>query len=97
MHPRSPNLCCAEGLPGSEELNVAKRLSTLDRWTEKVRFETERRLYKFAQNPKGFENSEAFYRMMMLVTVPQQDFKAHYNKERSVGRWARPTPVFDAG
>lgn len=76
------NLRCAEGLPGAEDLNVAKCLSTLDRWTQKVRFDTDRHLYKYRQNPAEFENSEAYYRMMMLVTVLQQDFKVHYNKER---------------
>jgi hypothetical protein len=76
------NLRCAEGLPGSEKLEVDECLATLDRWASRVRYETDRHLYKYRQNPQEFNNSEGYYRMMMLITVLQQDFKVHYNPDR---------------
>lgn len=76
------NLRCAEGLPGSEDLDVAKCLKTLDRWASKVHFETERHFYKYQQSPEKYEDSEGYYRMMMLITVVQQGFGVQYNPER---------------
>jgi Transglutaminase-like superfamily len=76
------NLRCAEGLPGSEKLNLENCLQTLDMWAEQVRTETDRNFYKFRKNAKDFENSEAYFRMLTLITVLQQDFKVHYNADR---------------
>lgn len=76
------NLRCAEDLPGSEDLDIQECLATLDEWAAWVKHETDRHLYKYRNNPGEFENSEGFYRMMMLITVLQQDFKVHYNPER---------------
>lgn len=78
----SMNLLCAEGLPGSEILNVNKCLKMLDSWARRVKTETDRYLYKFSQNPHEYKNSEGYFRMMMLVTVLQQDYGVHYNLER---------------
>jgi len=76
------NLRAAEGLPGAEKLNVTELLATLDRWAQKVKLDTDRNLYQFLQKPDEFQHSEAYYRMLMLVTVLQQDFGVHYNFER---------------
>ncbi|MEO0530656.1 MAG: transglutaminase family protein [Planctomycetota bacterium] len=76
------NLRCAEGLPGSEDLDIEKCLATLDQWAAKVKLDTDRHLYRYQQDPAAYENSEGYYRMMMLVTVVQQDFGVHYNPER---------------
>ena len=76
------NLRAAEGLLGAEKLNVTEVLSTLDRWAQKVKLDTDRNLYRFLQKPDEFHHSEAYYRMLMLVTVLQQDFGVHYNQER---------------
>lgn len=76
------NLLCAEGLPGAETLNIEQCLAELDRWAQRVRIETDRHLYKFRQNPREYENSEGYYRMLMLITVLQQDLGVHYNPAR---------------
>jgi hypothetical protein len=76
------NLRAAEGLPGAEKLNFTELLATLDRWAQKVKLDTDRNLYQFLQKPDEFQHSEAYYRMLMLVTVLQQDFGVHYNFER---------------
>ena len=76
------NLLCATGLPGAEKLDVGERLATLDKWAAWVKSETDRHLYKFHQAPADYNRSEGYYRMLMLITVLQQDFGVHYNAER---------------
>jgi hypothetical protein len=76
------NLRATDGLPGTENVNVAQLLAQLDGWAKKVRIDTDRNLYQFLQKPNEFNNSEAYFRMLMLVTVLQQDFGVHYNLER---------------
>jgi hypothetical protein len=76
------NLLCADGLPGSEGLRIDTCLETLDRWAQRVDSETRRHLYRLQRNPSEFNNSEAYFRVLMLITVLQQDFKVHYNPGR---------------
>jgi hypothetical protein len=48
------DLLCAEGLPGAERLDVQNCLATLDRWTDRVRSETQRHLYRYRSSPGQF-------------------------------------------
>jgi hypothetical protein len=73
------NLLCAEGLRGSENLNVTDCLVILDNMAADVKSETTRAYYKFREHPDEFNSSEGYYDMMMLATVIQQDFNIHYN------------------
>src|SRR5579884_2368177 len=73
------NLLCAKALAGSETLSVKTCLDTLDNWTERVRFETDRHFYRFRRNPAEFENSEPFFRMLLMVTVVQRVMGVRYN------------------
>jgi hypothetical protein len=78
------NLRCAEGLPGAEKLDVQQCLATLDQWARRVRFETERHLYR-AHDPryaKQYRNSEAYLRASMMLQVLQEDCGVHYNHDR---------------
>ncbi|NOS70695.1 MAG: hypothetical protein HOP33_12285 [Verrucomicrobia bacterium] len=72
------NLLCAEGLPGAERLDITDSLALIDQMAAQVRSETERHAYRFQQRPTEFENSEGFFRMMMLMVVLAEDFKVHY-------------------
>jgi tetratricopeptide (TPR) repeat protein len=76
------NLTCAQGLPGAETLNVEQKLAELDRWAKHVEFETERNLHRFRENPGEYENSEAYFRALMLIVALQGDLGVHYNPER---------------
>lgn len=76
------NLLCAEGLPGAEKLDIPQCLTVLNRWARDVDSETERNLHRFRENPSEGDNSEAKWRMLMLVTVLQQDFQVQYNPSR---------------
>jgi len=77
------NLECASDLPGSDNLNVETALDTLDEWVRRIRFDTDRHLYRFRENPAEYENSEPFYRMLMMTTVIQQGLGVRYNPERA--------------
>ncbi len=72
------NLLCADGLPGAEHLHITASLETIDRMTARVRSETERHGHRFQKNPAEFENSEGFFRMMLLMVVLAEDFRVHY-------------------
>jgi tetratricopeptide (TPR) repeat protein len=76
------NLLCAEGLTGTEDLNIPSVLATLDRWAKAVGLETARSFPQFAREPADYENSEPYFRMLVLLTVLQRDLDVHYNMER---------------
>lgn len=76
------NLRCAEGLHGSETLDIPATLQMLDRYAARVDKETTRHLYKYRDDPSEYQNSEPYFRMLMMAVVLQEDFKVHYNPER---------------
>lgn len=90
------NLLCAQELPGSENLDVSKTLAIIDSWAQHVKSETERNFHRFREAPAAFGNSEAYYRMLCLVTVLQQDFHIRYNPKLIdvVGQPWKPDTVF---
>ena len=78
------NLVCAQGLPGAEDLDMNGCLTTLDGMAARVRAETWRYHYRFERNPSEFENSEGFYKMVMLAVVLAEDFKVKYASDKMV-------------
>ena len=75
------NLLCAQGLPG-EYKSLESELQTLDRWSEAVRKETDKHMPRFRAHPEKFKGSEGYFRMLVLLTVLQQDLGIAYNPER---------------
>ena len=73
------NLLCATGLPGAENLNLDRCLTRLDEWAQRVRYWTDKSMWDFRQHPQNFRNSEAKFRVLLLISVLQQDFGVHYN------------------
>ena len=58
-----------------------------------------RNYHRFLDHPEDYNNSEAYYRMIMLATVLQEDFKAHYDPERAIPQllgMREPNDVFYA-
>jgi hypothetical protein len=76
------NILCAEGLPGSEDLNVAKCLDSLDVWAQRVKIETQRHFYRFAEHPELFCHSLVYYQMQMLGDVVVNDLRMRYDPKR---------------
>lgn len=73
------NLLCAEALPGAENLNVDESLATLDQWAQHIKSEIDRNHHHYAEDPKFFYNSEAFYKMLMMSEVLYEDYNIRYN------------------
>jgi hypothetical protein len=76
------NLLSAEGLPGAEHLSPQDCIATLNGWADRVGSETERHLYRYRANPREFESSEGYFRMLMMAVVLYEDFSVRYNPER---------------
>lgn len=76
------NLLCAQGLSGTEDLDIDTSLAMLDSMAMRVKAETERHQYRFQQNPARFEDSEGFFRMIMLAVVLAEDFSVRYAPEK---------------
>ena len=85
------DLLCAEGLPGTDDLKIEESLTTLDQWAQHAKSETERNFHHFRSDPAEFENSEGYFRMLILATVVYEDFGIRYNP-----RWiAPPQPMIE--
>ena len=75
------NLLAARGLPGAENIDVDRSLKTLDLWAAWVKHETDRHLYKFQKAPEDYNDSEAYFRILMMICTLQEDFHVCYNKD----------------
>lgn len=73
------NLACATGLPGAEGLDVGHCLAMLDAWAGHVGRETARCAGQFQRDPPAFENSRAYFRVLVLATVLQEDCGVRYD------------------
>ncbi len=73
------NLLCADGLPNSENLDIEQYQKKVEEWASLVGTETFKYLPQFKQNPQNFNNSEAYFKVLTLITVLEQDLKIKYN------------------
>ena len=76
------NLVCGMDLSNDIGVTQDELLKRLDEMTQRVKVETDRNFHRFHKEPATYENSEAYYRMLMLVTVLQQDYGMLYNPQR---------------
>jgi hypothetical protein len=77
------NLACAEGLPGSEYMDSEYCLAKIAEYTDLVAYETDRHFYRFDRNPEEYENSEAYFRMLVLNTILVQSCSVTYNEAKA--------------
>ena len=75
-------LLCTPSVPGFAPVDLEKCLRTLDYMVEGVRNEAARNWHRFLENPAESENSEAYFKVAMMITVLCQDFKVAYNPEK---------------
>jgi tetratricopeptide (TPR) repeat protein len=75
------NLLCATGLPGAEKLDIDHALATLDDWAKRVKFETDRHLYRVTdpRYAEHYRHSEAYLRAEMLLQALQVDLGVKYD------------------
>jgi hypothetical protein len=76
------DLLGAEGLPGSEHLDIQQSLNTLDQWAQYVQAQTRNNFHQFEENPDKFKSSLVRYRMALMAAVLTKQLGMHYNPER---------------
>jgi hypothetical protein len=76
------NLFAALGLRGAEGLDIGCALAWIDEVAKRVQIETLRHSYKFSDDPFSYENSPAYFCMLVLATVMYQEFGVRYNPQR---------------
>ncbi len=74
------NLLCQQGLFQSEGLDMNRALNLVEQMAARVKAETQRHLYRFERNPGEFENSEGFFRMVMMGVVLTEQRDASHSK-----------------
>lgn len=74
------NLLCADGLPGSEDLDIEQCLQQLDEWAEHVKAMEQRYMPAFHQNRAKYKNSPALFKGVYLGIAIEQDFNCGYNE-----------------
>jgi hypothetical protein len=73
------NLACAEGLPDAGGMDPGLCFCKLDYWSRRVGQETTRLLPRFRRRRSDYDNSEAYFRILCMVTVLQRDLGVRYN------------------
>jgi hypothetical protein len=73
------NAACAAKLPNAEWLDLPLCTRKLDFYATCVRRYTDECLSCFRQQPHEYNHSEAYFRVLCLVTVLQRDFGIRYN------------------
>ncbi len=77
------NLLAGSGLGRGEEMALTNLVRELDAMTARVKAETARHVARFQRAPVEFNGSEAYFKMLCLVTVLQQDFGIRYSPQRA--------------
>ena len=77
------NLLCASGLPDTAILDIDACLKMTGRlWAAHVGRESERNYHRFqSRSGMQYRHSEAYYRVIMLVTVLQEDCGVRYDPD----------------
>jgi hypothetical protein len=91
------NLLCAKGLPGAENLDIPAVLKQLDAWAAKVKFDTERHLYRVTdpRYAEHYGHSEARLRAEFIVQTLQEECGVHYNPDRiTTADWRNSQDLF---
>src|SRR5690606_17194252 len=86
--------------PGAENLNIPAVLAKLDEWAAKVKFETERHLYRVTdpRYAEHYKHSEARLRAEFIVQCLQEDCGVHFNMDRVRDvDFSRPQDLFIHG
>jgi len=76
------NLRCAQGLPGTEELDEGRMLDWLDQAARTVHFETRRHWYRFTEAPSVYNSSAAYFCCYFVLQTLQEDLSVRYNPAR---------------
>ncbi len=74
------NMLCAQGLKGSENLDIRQCLSTLDTWAEQIREDTEARLPAYYSNPAKYDNSVSMFKVVNMILALKEVMEVDYDQ-----------------
>jgi len=74
------NMFSADELPGVGDIDIGS--TRLGEWSSRVAKETARHRHHFQSKPAEFENSEGFFKMLIMAVVLAEDFGVHYHPQR---------------
>ncbi len=77
------NMACAVDIPGTEHFDVEGCVRKVDWFAKQVRAYTEPRLVFFEKDPVSYHQSEAYFRVLAMVTHLERDLGIHYNAIKS--------------
>jgi hypothetical protein len=73
------NLLCAEGLPGTANLDRALCLRRVDEMAQRVRARTLSAFPAFEQAPEKWDHSRGIFRIHVMIVTLQCEFRVRYN------------------
>jgi hypothetical protein len=76
------NLVCAQGLNGSENLDIPACLAKLDEMAAHIGAKIEAGQYLYERDPASFENSLGHFKAISMVTYAVKDYVVIYNPAR---------------
>ncbi|HLW66667.1 MAG TPA: transglutaminase family protein [Gemmataceae bacterium] len=76
------NLLCSVGVKRYDGRDIEQRLETIDRFAGRVKTQTDRALPKFRAKLHEFNHSEAYFRMLVMCTVLQQQCGVVYDPNK---------------
>lgn len=76
------NLLCAQGLNGSEGMDIPACLRTLDEIAGFVGANTQANLHMYRRNPAEYANSEGQFRALFMVSLAVKHYGISYNPAR---------------
>jgi hypothetical protein len=79
------NLCCAEGLPGAERLDVPSCIRTIDRWADAVRRYTRDSVGDYQRNAEAYGRRRGYFKFLCMATLLKHP--------RAIGVRYQPTAI----
>jgi hypothetical protein len=76
------NMVCAQGLNGSEDLDIPACIARLHEMAANIRAKIEAGRYLYDRNPVSFENSMGHFNAISMVTYAVKDYGVMYNPAR---------------
>ncbi len=73
------NLICAEGLRGTENIDIERCVSTIDEWAALIRVDTQLRLPDFRRNPAKYDDSEKLFKVVNMVLYLKDKLGVNYD------------------
>jgi hypothetical protein len=77
------NQACASALSSTAGSPIPDAALEVDRMAARARAETERHWHRYTSRPEEYNDSLAYFRLLCLVTVLQDDFGVRYHPERA--------------